>query len=92
MHYVHLTVLLHGRVQLIGAEGATTPETFRQNEYYEYKKNGGTLPFPQFKQMMLDEADLEFSKQINKRVKDKMKDEGLSFEFTAQKLKEGKFL
>jgi hypothetical protein len=42
--------------------------------------------------MMLNEADLEFSKQIDKRVKDKIKDEGLSEEFTKQKIKEGKFL
>ena len=63
-----------------------------ENEFLDYKKDGGPLPFLKFKEMMLNEADLEFSKQIDKRVKDKIKDEGLSEEFTKQKIMEGKFL
>ena len=49
-----------------------------ENEYFDYKKNGGDLPFEQFKQMMINEADIEMTKQINKRVKDRLKDEGLA--------------
>ena len=42
--------------------------------------------------MMINEADINMTKKINKIMKKKMLAEGLSFEFTAQKLKEGKFL
>ena len=52
--------------------------TYWENEFFDYKKNGGDLPFEQFKQMMINEADIEMTKQINKRVKDRLKDEGLA--------------
>ena len=52
--------------------------TYWENEFYDYKKNGGDLPFEQFKQMMINEADIEMTKQINKRVRDRMKSEGLA--------------
>ena len=47
-----------------------------ENEYYEYKKNGGDLPFLEFKRMMINEADIDMTKKINKIMKDKMKGEG----------------
>jgi len=34
--------------------------------------------FDEFKQWMINNADIEMTKQINKRVKDKMKAEGLA--------------
>ena len=49
-----------------------------QNEYFEYRKNGGALPFLQFKQMMINEADIDMTKKINKIMKDKMRGEGLA--------------
>ena len=52
--------------------------TYWENEYYEYKKNGGDLPFLEFKRMMINEADIDMTKKINKIMKDKMRGEGLA--------------
>ena len=51
--------------------------TYWENEYYEYKKNGGDLPFLEFKRMMINEADIDMTKKINKIMKDKMRGEVL---------------
>jgi len=52
--------------------------TYWENEYYEYKKNGGDLPFLEFKRMMINEADIDMTKKIDKIMKDKMRGEGLA--------------
>ena len=63
-----------------------------QNQYYNYKKDGGKLPFLQFKEMMINEADIDMTKKIDKIMKKKLLVEGLSEDFTMQKLREGKYL
>ena len=52
--------------------------TYWENEYYEYWKNGGDLPFLEFKRMMINEADIDMTKKIDKIMKDKMRGEGLA--------------
>ena len=52
--------------------------TYWENEYYDYKKNGGDLPFLEFKRMMINEADIDMTKKIDKIMKDKMRGEGLA--------------
>ena len=42
------------------------------------RKNGGDLPFEKFKQWMINNADIEMTKKINKIMKDKMRGEGLA--------------
>jgi len=63
-----------------------------ENEFLDYKKDGGKLPFLQFKEMMINEADISMTKKIDKIIKKKLLVEGLNEDFTMQKLKEGKFL
>ena len=63
-----------------------------ENEFLDYKKDGGKLPFLQFKQMMINEADINMTKKIDKIIKKKLLVEGLNEDFTMQKLKEGKYL
>ena len=63
-----------------------------ENEFLDYKKDGGKLPFLQFKEMMINEADINMTKKIDKIIKKKLLVEGLNEDFTMQKLKEGKYL
>ena len=63
-----------------------------ENEFLDYKKDGGKLPFLQFKEMMINEADISMTKKIDKIIKKKLLVEGLNEDFTMQKLKEGKYL